>query len=91
MQIQCKVVTDGVRCPTTLTIDGATETTSYTCRNHPRAVQVRANKRTYDPVKDEADKRIHFQDVAWDPELGGRVKPTVFEIESDDISDLIGE
>ena len=31
--------------------------------------------RIYDPVKDEADKRVHFQDVAWDPELGGRVNP----------------
>ena len=31
--------------------------------------------RSYDPVRDEADKDIRFQDVAFDPELGGNVDP----------------
>jgi hypothetical protein len=36
---------------------------------------VRAAGRVYNPGKDEADKELHFQDIAWDPNLGGEVDP----------------
>lgn len=75
-QIQCKVVEKEIR---RTSIVEASEPLSagagYICSHHPRAVQVRANGRDYDPVRDEADKDIHFQDVAFDPDLGGRADP----------------
>jgi hypothetical protein len=74
--IRCKVVTEGVRCESVIqTAESVSENAGFICRNHPRSVQVKAAKRAYDPILDEADKNIHFQDVAWDPDLGGKVEP----------------
>ena len=46
---------------------------SYICKDHPRAVQCRAvvGRPEYDAAKDESDKDVHFQEIQFDPELGG--------------------
>lgn len=84
MLIRCKVLDSaGERqCPSQINIpdNQVTELTGYICRNHTRAEQVRANNRSYDPTRDEADKDIHFQDCAHDPELNGRVRPIEFPV-----------
>src|SRR5271169_4707549 len=75
--LRCKVVDkDGERCVSIIEVTGPIlEGAGFTCKNHPRSVQVRANGRSYDPVRDEIDKDLHFQDVAFDPELGGDIDP----------------
>jgi hypothetical protein len=74
--IQCKVEEKGVRCSTTIEVnEPVSDDVSFTCRNHPRAVQARANQRIYDPTHDEADQQVHFQDVQFDPDLRRSSKP----------------
>jgi hypothetical protein len=90
--VRCKVFKGKTRCSATIEFDEplSTNFSGYICKDHPRSVQVQAAHREYDPVKDEADKEIHFQDVAWDPELGGNAKPLFIyklNIETDDQSD----
>lgn len=93
-EIRCIVVNNkGERCTTTITVSvPVAEKVSYICKNHARAEQVRANNRNYDPVKDEEDKDLHFQDVQFDKNLGGRVDPITSpegtkDWEHDDTSD----
>lgn len=76
--IRCIVVDGkGERCSTTVTVsEPVAAKAQYICKNHPRAVQVRANGREYDPVKDEADKELHFQDHQFDKDLSRSSKPT---------------
>ena len=76
--IQCTVVKNGVRCSLTFeTNDPVAPNARYICSKkdadgrdlHTRADQVRAADRPYDPVADEADKDLHFQDCQHDPDL----------------------
>jgi hypothetical protein len=70
-KINCTVEEKGVRCSTTLDItEPMSSSFKYICRNHPRAAQVRANGRSYDPVKDNRDKDTHFQETQFDKDLG---------------------
>lgn len=86
--IQCVVVNKGVRCETFISVsDPVSDKCSFICKNHNRAEQVRAAKRSYDPIKDEADKDVHFQDCQFDPNLYGGAAPD-FSIERDDTSDI---
>lgn len=69
--IRCIVEEKGARCSATMDIQGEVSPMArFICKNHPRAVQVRANGRKYDPAKDEADKGLHFQETQFDPDLG---------------------
>jgi hypothetical protein len=41
----------------------------FICRHHPRKVQTETAGRPYEEEKDNQDREVHFQTVAFDPEL----------------------
>src|SRR5271155_3743683 len=75
--LRCKVVDkDGERCVSIIEVtDPILEGAGFTCKNHPRSVQVRANGRSYDPVKDELDKDVRLQNYQFDPDMVRSAKP----------------
>jgi len=52
-----------------------TGATNYLCSHHLRTLQVRMNNREYDPLRDEADKAVRFQEHQFDPDLRRSAKP----------------
>ena len=75
--IRCKVLdNNGAQCESTIDVSlPLAENAGFICKNHPRAAQVRANSRQYDPARDEADKGVHFQEAQFDPDLRRPKKP----------------
>lgn len=70
--VRCKV--DG--CNSQFQTAGAVAAdVSYICKNHSRAVQVRAAGRQYDVVKDNSDAEVQFQDHQFDKDLRRAAKP----------------
>lgn len=60
----------------------------FICCHHSRREQVEAAERPYDPVGDNADREVHFQDYQFDRELARSAKPSgtekdKFDYESD--------
>jgi hypothetical protein len=69
--INCIVEEKGARCSTTIEVtEQLSSGFKFICKNHPRAVQVRASGRVYDPVKDNVDKDVRFQEKQFDKDLG---------------------
>lgn len=68
---QCIVMTkDETRClKTTETNLPVSPNFRYVCSHHTREEQLQVLSRPYDPVKDEADRDVHFQDFQFDEEL----------------------
>jgi len=48
----------------------------FICRHHPRREQVEAANRPYDPVGDNTDREVHFQDYQFDPEMARSARPS---------------
>ena len=53
-----------------LTEEAVSPKASFICKDHPREIQVQAAGRKYNPITDEADKDVHFQDHQFDKNLG---------------------
>lgn len=51
------------------TAEAVSPNATFLCKNHPRAVQVRAMGGIYKPEIDEKDKDVHFQDHQFDKSL----------------------
>lgn len=58
-----------------LTEEAISPNARFICKDHPREVQVQAAGRKYNPVTDEADKVVHFQDHQFDKDLRRSGKP----------------
>ena len=87
--IKCKID----ECSSVFTTEEAVSPNAqYICKNHNRAIQVRAAGRTYDPKTDEADQDVHFQTCQFDPALAHAHSPNVDDYhDSDDASDFTQE
>ena len=74
--IQCKVGEGDERCKITIEVlESVSEHVSYICKNHPRAVQLRAAGRVYNYAKDDADKRIRLQEFQFDHDMSRAAMP----------------
>lgn len=51
------------------TAEAVTANATFLCSKHPRSIQVEAVGRKYDPVKDEKDSELRFQDSQFDPSI----------------------
>lgn len=57
------------------TADAVAVNVRFICKNHPRAEQVRAAGRAYDPEADNVDAKIKFQPHQFDKDLRRAGKP----------------
>lgn len=59
------------------TEETVSENVRYICKNHPRAVQVRAAGRSYDERADNLDTEVHFQEYQFDKDLARGGSPKI--------------
>ena len=75
-KVQCCVDENGTRCLTTIEVsEPVARSINYICSHHPRAVQVRANNRAYDPARDHADEGVKLQAIQFDKDLARSARP----------------
>src|SRR4029077_808721 len=58
------------------TQDPVSANASYICKHHPKAVQLEAAGRAYDPILDEVDKTVKFQSHQFDRSLRNGNRPS---------------
>ena len=75
-KIRCRIFKNKKQCESIHeTNDPVADGASFICRHHPRSVQKQAVGQTYDPVKDEKDADLSFQDTQFDGDLDSSGAP----------------